>query len=116
MTVQQRRWSTAADALTHAQLHAQRAAFGGGGQQTLRAAFGGDREQGVDGGLHLAVRRLLRPRHARAYAHRRSVLPAQFTGAAHQPERTVDLMLVEQRRFHWFAPYCGIVGLIVISL
>ena len=26
------------------------------------------------------------------------------------------LLLVEQRRFHWFAPYCGIVGLIVISL
>jgi len=26
------------------------------------------------------------------------------------------LTLVEQRRFHWFAPYCGIVGLIVISL
>jgi undecaprenyl-diphosphatase len=26
------------------------------------------------------------------------------------------LALVEQQRFHWFAPYCGLVGLIILSL
>ena len=26
------------------------------------------------------------------------------------------LMLVEQRRFHWFAPYCGLVGLALLVL
>ncbi|MDP6363619.1 MAG: hypothetical protein QF366_01635 [Candidatus Poseidoniia archaeon] len=26
------------------------------------------------------------------------------------------LALVEQQRFHWFAPYCGLVGLVILSL
>jgi len=26
------------------------------------------------------------------------------------------LTLVEQRRFHWFAPYCGVVGLALLVL
>ena len=97
MTVQHRRGEAAANAFTHTELHAQRATFSRRLEQALRASFGGDWEQGVDSGLHFAVRRLLRPRHARAYAHRRGVLPAQLTGAPHQPERAVDLMLVEQR-------------------